>query len=95
MLSVVERDRWGNVSILPVSEKLRMIYATYMRNNSDDDQHDGHVFLQGDDADAFIKSLSTKNRNNVIEGFRVRVRMEEWEYATMLGFDAQKLMYRR
>lgn len=90
MLAQVSQDRFGCVTISPVNEKIRRKYQKFLRKETNNPKADPDLFLQGDDAATFLQELGTKGKS-VEEGWTETIRMDEWEYATMLGYDANRL----
>jgi len=85
MLVSIEQNRFGHITISPVSDRIRRKYARYLRKFNHNDN--GTVYMQVD-TDIETLELTPSQRRNVEHGWTIRVRMDPWNYASMLGYDA-------
>lgn len=91
MLVSISQTRFGHLTVNPVNERRTRRYVNYLRTHGDP-RADGTLYLQTDsDIDSLLESIGPANAADVRNGWTVRIRMDEWEYATMLGHDANTI----
>lgn len=92
MIVSVSRDNMGSLTIQPVSDKITDKYEKYLAKETGEECPNVSVFLQGhDDAEAFLNDLPKRKADAIREGYLERVRIDEHEFATMLGHDANEI----
>jgi hypothetical protein len=87
MLVKVHQNGMGHLTLSPVNERTQAKFAKHLQqfnNNAD-----GTIYMQLDsEVDEFLASLPSGKGKAVSQGWTERIRMDEWEFATMLGYDA-------
>lgn len=89
MLARVDRDRFGNLQIDPVSARR---YERAFKHLTDmgvkPDREWSLIYLQGDAADEFLDTdVPRKAAREVREGFTVCVRLSEELWNALVGYD--------
>lgn len=74
----IEPSKYGYLLLYPVSRKVARRIA---KSNQYD--HCAAVFL--DDPEHFLKRLSSSQKRNLNNGWKINILMDEWEYRHMVG----------
>jgi len=88
MLVSISQDRCGFTTVTPVNDRIRIKYRKHLRK-FDSPSADGTLFIQDNGAEEL--SLTPSQTRDLEAGWTIKVRMDEWTYATMLGYDANTI----
>lgn len=89
MLILVKQNGIGHLTLSPVNERKQAKYAKHLQRF--DEHADGTVYMQLDcEIDEFLASLGSKGKA-ISKGYCATIRMDEWEFATMLGYDSNTI----
>ncbi len=87
MIVTVQMDRMGFLTITPKSERWQRRFSALL-TSADAPHTEAEVFLQGEaDIDSFLEGLSASAAKDIAAGWRTNVKMDEWEFGQMLGYD--------
>lgn len=90
MLVSIRQDNIGGLIISPVNERLQRRYARHLRKF---DKHaDGTIYIQSDfEVESFLQEYAPRHKRDIEHGWTARIRMDQWCFATMLGYDANTI----
>jgi hypothetical protein len=85
----VEQDRYGNIEVDPVNERLRKRAVAHLAGfGVAPGERDSLIYLQGDAGEEFLADMPASAAREVREGWRVRVRVSSELFEALVGYDA-------
>lgn len=87
MIAAVTMNRMGHLTIMPASRRWRNRFRNLLRQ-AEAAHTKPDVYLQTEaDVASFLESLPLSASKSIEQGWQTKVRMDEWEFGQMLGYD--------